>query len=258
MFPILVSFGPIRIFTYGFLLALAFLAAMYTVGQEAKRRGMDPRKFYDLCFYAIVWAILGSRLLHVLLEWDYFMLKPWEIFALWQGGLAFQGGLVFGVLAVIYLLYRYQLPLWATLDTMSLGVPLGQAIGRLGCFMAGCCYGKECALPWAVTFTHPETLARPNVPLHPTQLYEAVLSLGVFLFLLKFRPRQRFPGQIFGIYLLLAGAVRFLVEFWRGDERGPIILWGMAVTQVIALILTLGAAIFLAFRSRAAQKAAQG
>jgi phosphatidylglycerol:prolipoprotein diacylglycerol transferase len=258
MYPVLLDIGPIRVFTYGFLLSLAFLAAMYTVGQEAKRRGLEPKRFYDLSFYAIIWAIIGSRLLQVLLEWDYFKAHPREIPALWKGGLAFQGGLVLGLLAVIFLLYRYRLPLWATLDTMALGVPLGQSIGRLGCFMAGCCYGKECSLPWAVTFTHPETLARPNVPLHPTQLYESLLSLGVFLFLLKFRHRQQFPGQIFGAYLMLAGAARFIVEFWRGDERGPILIWGMASTQVIALVLTLGAAVFLAARSQAAKKAALG
>ncbi len=256
MYPVLISIGPVRVFTYGFFLGLAFLAAMYTVGQEAKRRGLEAQKFYDLSFYSIVMAIIGSRILHVLLEWDYFAAHPVEILALWKGGLAFQGGLVAGLITIIVLLYRYHLPLWATLDTMALGVPLGQFIGRLGCFMAGCCYGKETSLPWGVTFTHPETLARPNVPLHPTQLYESFLSLGVFLFLLRFRHRQTFPGQIMGTYLLLAGTVRFVVEFWRDDERGPVLLLGMVSTQVIALVLAVGAALFLFLRCRAARTAA--
>lgn len=255
MFPVLFSIGPVRVFTYGFLLALAFLASMYMVGEEAKRRGLDPKKFYDLSFYGIVMAILGSRLLHVILEWDYFAANPVEIFALWKGGLAFQGGLVFGLATVVFLLYRYKLPLWASLDTMALAMPLGQFIGRLGCFMAGCCYGKECNLPWAVTFTHPETLAIPNVPLHPTQLYESFLMLGVFFFLLRLRRRQNFPGQILGAYLFLAGTVRFIVEFWRGDERGPVLFWDMASTQVIALVLAIGAGIFLYGRARAAHHA---
>lgn len=257
MYPVLFNIGPIRVFTYGFLLAVAFLCSMYMVGQEAQRRGLNPKRFYDLSFYGIVAAIVGSRILHVILEWDYFAANPQEIFALWKGGLAFQGGLLFGLVTIIYLLYRYRLPLWATVDTMAVAVPLGQFIGRLGCFMAGCCYGTECSLPWAVTFTHPETLARPGVPLHPTQLYESFLSLGVFLFLLWLRHRQRFPGQILGTYLFLAGTVRFIVEFWRGDERGPILLWGMASTQVIALALALGAGIFLYWRSRAAQTRGQ-
>ncbi len=257
MYPVLLEVGPVRVFTYGFMLALAFIVAMYVVGQEAKRRGFDPKKFYDLSFYSILMAIVGSRLLHVLLEWDYFSIHPWEILAMWKGGLAFQGGLIFGLVSVIYLLYRYQLPLWATMDIMALGVPVGQFIGRLGCFMAGCCYGKECTLPWAVTFTHPQTLAPPNVALHPTQLYESFLMLGVFLFLLWLRHRQRFPGQILGVYLMLAGTVRFLVEFWRGDPRGPVLVLGMVSTQVIALALAIGSAIFLYGRWYAAKKSGQ-
>jgi phosphatidylglycerol:prolipoprotein diacylglycerol transferase len=119
--------------------------------------------------------------------------------------------------------------------------------------MAGCCYGRECHQPWAVTFNHPETLAPMGVPLHPTQLYESFLALGVFFFLMRLRLRQRFPGQIFGTYLLLAGLIRFLVEFFRGDERGPVLLLGMPSTQVVALVLILGGAIFLVWRSQTSQ-----
>ena len=117
--------------------------------------------------------------------------------------------------------------------------------------MAGCCYGQECHLPWAVTFNNPDTLAPMGVSLHPTQLYESFLMLGVFFFLLWLRHRQKFPGQLLGTYLLLAGAMRFLVEFFRGDERGPVLLLGMPSTQVIALGLIVAAAIFLFWRSRA-------
>ncbi len=255
MFPVLFSYGPFRIFTYGFFLALAFLCAMYVAGQEAKRRGGRAEQIYDLSFYGIIAAIIGSRVLHVILEWQYFLAHPLDIFMLWKGGLAFQGGLIFGLLTVIFYSYRHHLALWTTLDIMAVAMPLGQFIGRLGCFMAGCCYGQECHQPWAVTFNHPETLAQAGVSLHPTQLYESFLSLGVFFFLLWFRHRQRFPGQILGTYLLLAGVVRFVVEFWRGDERGPVLLLGMPSTQVIALSLALGAALFLLWRSRAAKAA---
>lgn len=251
MFPVLYNYGPITIFTYGFFLALAFISSMYVAGREAKRRGSSPHQIYDICFHGIIAAIIGSRLLDVILKWDYFSQHPLEIFMVWKGGLAFQGGLILGLLAVLFYIYRHQMPLWTTLDIMSLAMPWGQFIGRLGCFMAGCCFGKECHLPWAVTFNHPETLALRGVPLHPTQLYESFLSLGVFFFLLWFRHRQTFPGQILGVYFLLAGTVRFVVEFWRGDERGPVLFGGMASTQVIALGLALGAALFLLCRSRA-------
>ncbi len=148
-------------------------------------------------------------------------------------------------------IYRHHMALWVTLDIMAVAMPLGQFIGRLGCFMAGCCYGKECHLPWAVTFNNPDTLGLVGVPVHPTQLYESFLSLGVFFFLLWLRHRQKFPGQILGSYLLLAGAVRFFVEFFRGDDRGPVLWLGMPSTQVIALGLALAAALFLLWRSRA-------
>jgi phosphatidylglycerol---prolipoprotein diacylglyceryl transferase len=253
MYPILFSYGPFKIYTYGFFLALAFLIAMYVAGREAKRRGGRPEQIYDLTFYGIIAAIIGSRLFDVILKWDYFAAHPLEIFMLWKGGLAFQGGLILGLLTILFYIYRHKMPLWTTLDIMAMAMPLGQFIGRLGCFMAGCCYGKECHLPWAVTFNNPNTLGPIGVPVHPTELYESFLSLGVFFFLLWFRHRQNFPGQILGVYFLLAGVVRFLVEFFRGDERGPELLLGMPSTQLIALGIAVGATIFLFWRSRAAQ-----
>ena len=210
-----------------------------------------PNKSMTLSFYSIVAAIIGSRLLDVLLKWNYFSAHPLEIFMIWKGGLAFQGGLIFGLLTVLYYIYRHQMALWTTLDIMAVATPLGQFIGRLGCFMAGCCYGRECHVPWAVTFNNPDTLAPMGVPVHPTQLYESFLMLGVFSSLLWLRHRQKFPGQLLGTYLLLAGAVRFFVEFFRGDDRGPVLMLGMASTQVIALGLIVAAAIFLIWRSRA-------
>ncbi|AEB10710.1 prolipoprotein diacylglyceryl transferase [Desulfobacca acetoxidans] len=252
MFPILYSFGPVRIFTYGFFLALAFIAALYVAGREAKRLGDSPEQIYDLGFYIVLAAIIGSRLLHVVLEWRYFASQPLDIFMLWKGGLAFQGGLILGVPVATFYIYRHRMPFWRTLDTLAVGTPLGQCIGRMGCFMAGCCYGKACSLPWGVTFNDPNTLARPQgVPLHPTQLYESLLTLGIFMVMLRLRHRQKFPGQLVGVYLLLAGAARFVVEFWRGDDRGPVLLWGMPSTQVIALGLMLAAVLFLGWRSRA-------
>jgi phosphatidylglycerol---prolipoprotein diacylglyceryl transferase len=251
MHPILFSYGPLRIYTYGFFLALAFLCSMYVAGREAKRRGGRAEQIYDLCFYSIVAAIIGSRLFDVLLKWEYFSAHPLEIFMLWKGGLAFQGGLILGLLTVIYYIHRHQMALWTTLDIMAVATPLGQFIGRMGCFMAGCCYGKECHLPWAVTFSNPDTLAPMGIPMHPTQLYESFLMLGIFIFMLWSRNRQKFAGQMLGTYLLFAGAVRFFVEFFRGDDRGPVLFLGMPSTQVVALGIIVVAAVFLLWRSRA-------
>lgn len=239
MHPILLKIGSLTIFTYGFLLALAFLAAIAVAGREARRVGLPTGRVYDLCFYSIVAALIGARFFQVLLDWPYFLAHPLDIVKVWDGGLAFQGGLLLGIITAIIYIRRHNLPVWQTLDILALGMPLGQCIGRLGCFMAGCCFGKPTDLPWGVTFTHPETLGPIGVKVHPTQLYESLLALGVFAVLFRLRLRKRFEGQLLGAYFLLAGLVRFGVEFFRGDPRGPDLLAGMPSTQVIALSMAV-------------------
>jgi phosphatidylglycerol:prolipoprotein diacylglycerol transferase len=241
MFPVLLDFGPVRIYTYGFFLALAFLSAIYLAGREARRLGLPTQVFYDLCFYAVLAAIIGSRLLYVLLEWPTFATRPWKIFALWEGGLVFHGGLVLALAVAFYYMHVHALPWRPTLDALALGMPMGQFFGRIGCFMAGCCYGAPSSLPWAVTFTSPETLCPLKVPVHPAQLYESFLALGVFGVLYGLRTRKRFEGQLLLTYFLLAGAVRFTVEFFRdpSDYRGPVFFGWMPATQLVALIIAV-------------------
>jgi phosphatidylglycerol:prolipoprotein diacylglycerol transferase len=255
MHPILFKIGPITIYTYGFLLALAFLGAIYVAGREARRLGIPGGEFFDLCFYLILAALVGSRLLFVILEPRTFLSHPLKIFALWEGGLDFQGGLVLALIVAFFFIRRHKLPWRPTLDALALGAPLGQFIGRMGCFMAGCCYGKPSNVPWAVTFSNPNTLCPYRVPVHPTQLYEGFLDLGVFLFLYWFRPRKLYSGQMVLLYLCLAGLVRFGVEFFRSplDYRGPVFFGWMPLTQLLALVLFLvcgGLLIFWGARSR--------
>ena len=215
MHPILFEFGPIRLFTYGFFLALAFLSAIFIASREAKRLGLPVVQIYDLCFYAVVAALVGSRLLYVILDPRPFLAHPLKLFALWEGGLDFQGGLFLALVVAIFFIRRHQLPWRTTLDALGLGMPVGQFFGRIGCFMAGCCYGSPSHLPWAVTFTNPQTLCPLHEPLHPAQLYEALLALGVFGVLTVLKTRKRFDGQLILAYFGLAGLVRFVVEFFR-------------------------------------------
>ena len=245
MYPILLKIGPINIYTYGSLLCLAFLAALWVAGREAQRVGLSPGRIWDLGFYILVAAIVGARALEVFLNLHRYAEKPLDIFKLWDGGLAFQGGLILAFLTALAYIRRHGLPVWGTLDSLALGIPLGQSIGRIGCFMAGCCYGRTTDLPWGVTFTHPQTLAPLGVKVHPTQLYESLLILGVFAVLYHLRTRKRFEGQLLGTYFLLAGLVRFGVEFFRGDPRGPALVAGMPVTQVTALVTALVGAVLL-------------
>lgn len=251
MHPILIDLGPIRLYTYGFFLALGFLTAIWLSGREARRVGLPIARFYDLCLYIIVAALVGSRLLYVLLELDTFLKKPWEIVYLWKGGLVFQGGLVLALAVAFYYMRRHQMPWRTTFDALAVGMPVGQAIGRVGCFMAGCCYGAESDLPWAVTFTHPETLCPLRVPLHPSQLYESLLLLPVFGVIYSLRTRKSYEGQLALVYFCLAGTVRFLTEFVRHplDYRGPVLFGVFPATQVFALaVVVISGALLLYYR----------
>jgi phosphatidylglycerol---prolipoprotein diacylglyceryl transferase len=241
MYPVLFEYGLLKIFTYGFFLALAFLGAIYVAAREARRLGLPVGKFYDLCFYAVVAALVGSRLLYVLLDLGQFLAQPLKIFAIWEGGLVFHGGVILAFAVAFYYIRRHHLPWRVTLDALALGMPVGQFFGRIGCFMAGCCYGTSSHLPWAVTFTNPQSLCPLREPLHPAQLYEALLALGVFGLLYRLRTRKSFDGQMLLAYFALAGLVRFVVEFFRNpvDYRGPL-YWGwMPLTQLVALGLAL-------------------
>ncbi len=255
MYPVLFDFGPIRVFTYGFFLALGFLSAIYVAGREARRRGLPVGKFYDLCFYVVLAALVGSRLLFVLLELPQFLAHPLKIFALWEGGLVFHGGVILAFIVAYFYIRTHNLPWKVTLDALAIGMPLGQFFGRVGCFMAGCCYGSPSNLPWAVTFTNPLTLCPLRQPLHPAQLYEAFLALGVFGFIYSLRNKKRFDGQLLLTYFALAGLVRFVVEFFRSpvDYRGPVLFGWMPLTQFLALCLALVSGALLLYFSRRAQ-----
>jgi len=250
MHPILFKIGPLSIHTYGVMLASAFFLALTLAIRQAKREGIQTEKIIDLGLYLLIAAILGSRLLFILTELHYYTRYPLRIFKIWEGGLAFFGGLILAIPVGIYYIKKNNLPLWKVADISAPSIAIAQAVGRLGCFSAGCCYGKPTDLPWAVTFTDPESLARLNIPLHPTQLYESLGTSLIFLFLIFMRKRKSFEGQLFWFYLLLYSVLRFFIEFFRGDEiRGMPFGGPLSTSQVIAIPLA-GLAIYMLFRLR--------
>ena len=259
MYPILYKIGPITLYTYGFFLALGFLVAILVAGREAKRLGLSEGHFFDLCFYLLIAAIIGSRLLFVLVDLGLFLKNPLKIFAIWEGGLVFHGGLIAALATAFILMRRYKMPWLPTFDALAVGTPLGVTFGRIGCFMAGCCFGRPSSLPWSVRFTNPESLCPIQESLHPAQLYEAILSLMVFGVVFWLRKRKRFDGQILATYLMLAGLIRFTVEFFRAstlaDPRGPEIIFHMPATQVTALGIALISGACLWWGWRRSQKA---
>jgi len=234
------------------------MTAIIVAAQEARRLGLPVGRFYGLCFFIILSALIGSRLLFIIVEPAKFIENPLKIFALWEGGLVFHGGLVAAVVVAFWYMRRHHMPWRTAFDALAVGMPLGQALGRMGCFMAGCCFGSPTDLPWAVRFTHPDTLCPVREPIHPAQLYESLLAFGVFGVLFWLRKRKRFDGQVILTYFALAGLVRFFVEFFRAstslDPRGPELILNMPSTQVGALGIALvsGAVLLWAWRKNAA------
>jgi phosphatidylglycerol:prolipoprotein diacylglycerol transferase len=250
MHPVLFNFGQLTIHTYGFFIALAALAGMLVARLEAKRLGMDPEKVVDACFYVVVAAIVGSRLFYVITNIDFFMSAPLDVFKIWNGGLVFYGGFIGSAITLIVYLRIYHLPLGKMADIAALALPLGHAIGRIGCFFAGCCYGKLCHHPWAITFKNPDSLAPLFVQLHPTQLYSSVSNFLVFLLIISLRRFKQYDGQLFWIYFALYGINRSIIEVFRGDFRGGTVLNTFSISQTIGISSAFVAIIMLIILGR--------
>ncbi|MFQ5646004.1 MAG: prolipoprotein diacylglyceryl transferase [bacterium] len=245
MHPILFTIGPVKVYTYGLLISLGFIIASTVAAGRAGKEGLDPEPVMDLAFYSLIAAIVGSRLLYAVVNYRYFLADPLRIFKLWEGGLVFYGGLIGAVGVGVWYVRKQQLPVWLTLDVFAPSIALGQGIGRLGCFAAGCCYGRKCDLPWAVTFTNQKGLAPLGIPLHPTQLYASFNLIMIFSFLSWFRKRRSFEGQIFALYLIIYSIHRFIIEFFRSDHRGTVFM--LSTSQFISLfIISLGIWAYLA------------
>ena len=245
MHPILFRIGPFTLHTYGLLISTGVLLAIALAVRQARREGEDPQKMMDLAFYLLLSSIVGSRLLYVLINYQDYLTRPWAIFKLWEGGLVFYGGFALAFIVGTWYLRRQQLPLWKTADIWAAPLALGHAVGRLGCFAAGCCYGKPTKVPWAVTFTDPQSLAILGVPLHPVQLYEAFANLLLFLFLSFYWAHRKFEGQVFWLYALLYSVIRFVLEFFRGDARGFLIPPYLSTSQALGIVLGLASLVML-------------
>jgi phosphatidylglycerol:prolipoprotein diacylglycerol transferase len=238
--PDLPVIGPAAVYTYGVLLAAAYLIGLRYAIARARTRGLDEMRVMDLGIYVIISALIGAKLMLVAVDFDQFRRNPSEILSLVRSGGVFYGGLILAVLVAFWFIRRHKLPFWTTCDVFAPGIALGHVIGRVGCLMAGCCFGRQTDVPWAITFTNP--LAELNVgtplgvPLHPTQLYEAGAELLILVALIVMERRSRgFPGRTFWMYILLYGVSRFVIEFYRGDPRGAV--GALSTSQLISVIL---------------------
>ena len=245
MYPILLHLGPVTIHTYGALLALGALLGILLVGRLAKKSGLDPDQVQNLLVWCLLAGLIGSRLAFVFIEWERFSAQPWRMFQIWDGGLVFYGGIIGGLPTGVALARRWGIPILKLLDCAAPGLALAQFFGRLGCFSAGCCYGKPYDGACAVLFSSPESLAPRNVHLYPTQLFIAGELLVILALLYWLWPRRRFAGQIFFMYGFLHGISRVVIEQFRGDFRGELILSWLTPTGLFALCLSLACALAL-------------
>ena len=239
MHPVLFSIGPITIHTYGFFVALGLLVGISLGLREARTVDYEPQALMDTIFYVVLAGIIGSRAFYVGQNFSAYAERPLDVFKLWEGGLVFYGALLGGLPVGWYFMKRHGYRFWALFDAFAPSVAIGQAFGRIGCFFAGCCYGCSTDVPWAVTFTHPQSLAERGIPLHPTQLYTAAALIVLFLILYGLRNRTWFTGQLACLYLVLHSVVRFFMEFLRADERLYAGGLAISVTQIISVALFL-------------------
>jgi phosphatidylglycerol---prolipoprotein diacylglyceryl transferase len=256
MYPRLFELGSYTVYTYGILLAAAYLLGLKFATVRAKARGLDQTRVLDLGIYIIISALIGAKLLLLITDWRTFVGNPAELLTLLRSGGVFYGGLILAVLVAIWYIRRVGLPLWTTCDVFAPGIALGHIVGRLGCLFAGCCYGKPTTVPWAITFTDPfaaSNVGTPlNVPLHPTQLYEAGAEALILGLLLATESRgRRFPGRTFWLYMLLYAVSRYVIEIYRGDPRGVVGIFSTSqFISVILVPLSIAMLIYLARRHR--------
>jgi phosphatidylglycerol:prolipoprotein diacylglycerol transferase len=253
--PIAFQLGPVTIHWYGVMIALAFLAGLWTATLRTRRENISGEKIADVTLWLMVGAIVGARFVYVATYWrEQFADQPFrEVFMIQHGGLVFYGGFIGAAIAgFIYIRWK-NMPLWKTVDVLAPSVALGSVFGRIGCLLNGCCYGRPTDLPWGLTFTNPqahEFSGTPlNIPLHPTEIYDALLNLALYGFLAWLFRRKKFDGQIFATYLICYAITRSITEYFRGDYTNlhyhlgltpaqwigvPIFVAGLALAAVLS------------------------
>lgn len=240
MYPELFSIGPITLYTYGVLLAASYLLGLWLAMRRARAWGLDASRVLDLGIYIIIAALIGAKLLLLIVDFDQFRESPQELLSLARSGGVFYGGLILAVVVAFWYIAKHQLPFWTTCDVFAPGIALGHVTGRLGCFAAGCCYGRPTDVAWAVTFSSNQASANVGtplgIPLHPTQLYEAGAELFILGLLLGTEKKGRpFAGRTFWAYMFLYAISRYIIEIYRGDPRGQ--MFGFSTSQFISIVL---------------------
>lgn len=250
MYPVLLELGPIKIHTYGFLIAIGFLAGVSVIKRLAARSHLNVDRVVDLSFWLLLVGFVGARILFVITRWEYFSSDLLGIFRVWEGGFVFFGGLISSTILAVWYVRKHRLPVWKMMDAMVPGLVLAHAFGRLGCLSAGCCYGRPTGTEFGIRL-HSELVdySLRGIPLHPTQLYESSALFVLFFILLFLFKRRVFDGQVILSYFIAYPIIRSIIEIFRGDIiRGFVIDDILSTSQFISIIVLTLAAIALVAR----------
>ncbi len=259
MKPVLFTLFGIPFYSYGIMTAVGFTVGLIYALYEARRNKIKSELILDISFWFIIASIVGARILFIIVEWDYYKMKPLDILKIWEGGLVFFGGIILATITgIIYLKVNKQ-PVLLVADIFAPALPLGETFGRWGCFLAGCCYGKPTDLPWGVVF--PNLVGKPwvisqsiGLHLHPTQLYSSGAAFLIFVITQFFKKKKPYDGFLMLLTFLLYSIERFIIEFFRGDERGWVINGYISTSQFISLIVILICGMFLWYLGKHKEK----
>lgn len=276
MYPTILELGPITLYSYGLMIALGFITVLYFIQRDATRCGVDPNAMSDTAFWVLIIGVVSTRLAHIILYPQFYSWSdPIGWINVTKGGLVFQGAIPTAVLFCYWNLKRKGISFWVAADIVMPYVPLGQAFGRGGCFLKGCCHGSRADdLPWAVSFpqgspafyAHQEHYAdfpadaTWSYPVHPTQLYSILLLLGMCALLILIRRRRPFVGVTLPLYFVFYGICRFIVEIFRGDGNPTQTFFGVELTSqqsFCLLMIALGAVAGLILYRRQGKSAAK-
>ncbi len=229
-YPVILDLGFIRIYSWGLMVAIAFFVGILIAAKEAERKNIKKSKIYDVATYIIIGAIIGSRIGHILFNPE--IINTFlDLFKIWQGGMSFQGGFIGGLLFSIFYIKKHKLNFWEIADTITPSIPLAQAIGRIGCFLRGCCYGIPTTLPWGIQYL--------GEIRHPTQIYSSIFLLGIFFFISKQKNKKRFHGSLFLTYIGIYSIFRFFIEFIRAEPKTILFLTAAQITSAILLFASI-------------------
>ncbi|MDD5496408.1 MAG: prolipoprotein diacylglyceryl transferase [Candidatus Omnitrophica bacterium] len=242
MHPIIMKLGPFTVYSYGLMVALGFAIAAFLIYRKAPKFGLDRNQMIDLLILMLISGIIGARLLYIILNLEYYFAHPAEVFNLSRGGLIWYGSFFGGLAAVLWYMKKKSIDFWQAADMASPYIALAQGVGRIGCFLNGCCFGVEAPAGYPLAVVFPGSCS----PVHPTQLYACLALISIFIILAKWQERRRFKGEIFLGYCLLYSTQRFFIEFLRGDN--PKVAFGMTMSQFFSILLFTAAAVIFARR----------